>query len=126
MAPTITYTHTRATPLAPCLRLGLIATTTCPCLLQVTEAAQQLIQRGARSVLVTLADRGSLLLGDGGELLLRQPPLPVPGGVVVDGTAAGEFREGSAQGHILAWWYKTGTLSPAWLVSAGTSELCIL
>jgi sugar/nucleoside kinase (ribokinase family) len=56
--------------------------------LQVVAAANSLISRGARHVLVTLAERGSVLVAGDGSVT-RQPALPVPGGVVVDATAAG-------------------------------------
>ena len=49
-----------------------------------------------RHVLATLGDRGALLLtrrGGGGETVTWQPAAPLPGGVVVDATAAGDaFR----------------------------------
>ncbi|KAG2453410.1 hypothetical protein HYH02_001633 [Chlamydomonas schloesseri] len=84
---------------------------------QVAAAAGTLMAAGARGVLVTLEGRGSLLLlgevveeegkekekgsaGGAGAArrcrpvrAIRQPALPVPGGVVVDATAAGDaFR----------------------------------
>ncbi|KAG2493634.1 hypothetical protein HYH03_008151 [Edaphochlamys debaryana] len=81
---------------------------------QVAAAAGRLMAAGARNVLVTLEARGSLLLlgeevaeaqreaadAEGGNgrrcrpvRAIRQPALPVPGGVVVDATAAGDaFR----------------------------------
>jgi hypothetical protein len=63
---------------------------------QALAAAASLTARGARAVLVTLAERGALLLRADGTVL-RQGPLPVPGGVVADGTAAGDaFRAGFA------------------------------
>lgn len=66
-------------------------------------AAQTLIQRGARSVLVTLAERGSLLVKAGG-VVLQQAAVPVPGGKVVDGTAAGDaFRAAFAVALVEGW-----------------------
>lgn len=61
---------------------------------EVVTAAKILLKQGCRNVLVTLGDRGSLLIrGDGS--ILRQPALPIPGGKVVDATAAGDaFRAG--------------------------------
>ena len=79
-----------APSLPPCLRA-------CPPALppptpQVLAAAKSLQQRGAAHVLVTLAERGSLLLGPGGSVL-RQAALPPPGGSALDATAAGDaFR----------------------------------
>jgi sugar/nucleoside kinase (ribokinase family) len=61
--------------------------------MQVVAAAMSLIKRGAKSVLVTLAERGSLLVGGDGSVT-RQEALPVPGGLVVDATAAGGGRHG--------------------------------
>lgn len=55
----------------------------------VLAAAQSLQARGARNVLITLGEEGSILLCEGGELL-RQGCCPVPGGKVVDATAAGD------------------------------------
>jgi len=61
---------------------------------QVVTAAKILLDQGCRNVLVTLGDRGSLLIKDDGSIL-RQPALPIPGGKVVDATAAGDaFRAG--------------------------------
>jgi sugar phosphate isomerase/epimerase len=63
---------------------------------QVVAAARLVISRGAKAVLVTLAERGAVLVQADGTVL-TQPPLPVPGGAVVDGTAAGDaFRAGFA------------------------------
>ena len=61
---------------------------------EVVTAAKILLKQGCRNVLVTLGDRGSLLIrGDGS--ILRQVALPIPGGKVVDATAAGDaFRAG--------------------------------
>uniref|UniRef100_A0A7S0WT08 Ribokinase n=1 Tax=Chlamydomonas leiostraca TaxID=1034604 RepID=A0A7S0WT08_9CHLO len=69
---------------------------------EVVAAAQALLDQGARGVLVTLEARGSLLLQGaapagghipGASRVVRQPALPVPGGVVRDATAAGDaFR----------------------------------
>ncbi|GBF87518.1 ribokinase xylose isomerase [Raphidocelis subcapitata] len=67
-------------------------------LAQAHAAARSLVDAGARRVLVTLGERGALLIdasrGAGEEPEeTRQPPLPVPGGAVVDATAAGDaFR----------------------------------
>jgi hypothetical protein len=67
----------------------------CPCCCcatlcaQVVAAASSLVKRGARNVLVTLGERGALLVAADGRIV-RQQALPVPGGVVVDATAAGE------------------------------------
>ena len=59
---------------------------------QVITAAKTLIKRGSRNVLVTLAERGSLLVQQNGTTV-RQEALAVPGGTIVDGTAAGDaFR----------------------------------
>ena len=55
----------------------------------VLAAAKSLQVRGARNVLITLGDQGSVLLCEGGELL-KQGCCPVPGGKVVDATAAGD------------------------------------
>lgn len=55
----------------------------------VVAAATSLIARGTRNVLVTLAERGSVLVRSSGPVL-RQEAAPIPGGVVVDGTAAGD------------------------------------
>jgi ribokinase len=53
-------------------------------------------KKKARHVLVTLGERGALLLrrdSTGGETVTWQGPAPLPGGVVVDATAAGDaFR----------------------------------
>jgi fructose-1-phosphate kinase PfkB-like protein len=57
--------------------------------LQVVTAARKLLDAGVSSVLVTLSERGAVLVQAGGAVT-RQPALPVPGGTVVDGTAAGE------------------------------------
>eukprot|EP00887_Chlorella_sp_A99_P004048 scaffold11.g4048.t1 len=66
-------------------------------------AAAALLARGARAVLATLGERGALLLLANGTVL-RQPPLPVPGGVVVDATAAGDaFRAAFAVGVTEGW-----------------------
>ncbi|KAG2438724.1 hypothetical protein HXX76_005269 [Chlamydomonas incerta] len=79
---------------------------------QVAAAAGTLMAAGARGVLITLEARGSLLLlgevvWEGGKAqkmsgggrrcrpvrAIRQPALPVPGGLVLDATAAGDaFR----------------------------------
>lgn len=69
---------------------------------QVVAAARSLMQSGGvKSVLVTLSERGAVLVqggasggsgagsGGGDTTVLSQPALSVPGGVVVDGTAAG-------------------------------------
>ncbi|EFN59383.1 hypothetical protein CHLNCDRAFT_137863 [Chlorella variabilis] len=59
---------------------------------QVLAAAAALQRRGARSVLVTLGPRGSLLAAPDGSVL-RQEALGLPGAAVVDATAAGDaFR----------------------------------
>lgn len=77
---------------------------------QVLAAARELIKRGARNVLVTLAERGSLLVSKnannkkGDVTVLKQEALAIPGGVVVDGTAAGDaFRAGFAVGLVHKW-----------------------
>jgi sugar/nucleoside kinase (ribokinase family) len=76
---------------------------------QAAAAARALLAAGARRALVTLGERGALLLGPagggggggdggggggGGEVEeLWQPALPIPGGALVDATAAGDaFR----------------------------------
>jgi ribokinase len=66
------------------------------------HAARQLLSAGARAVLVTLGDRGSMLLSRESKssnddnhavTVLRQAPVPLPGGMLVDATAAGDaFR----------------------------------
>ncbi|KAF6255717.1 ribokinase/xylose isomerase [Scenedesmus sp. NREL 46B-D3] len=67
---------------------------------QVIAAASSLVKKGARNVLVTLAERGSLLVSSDGSVA-TQEALPVPGGVVVDATAAGDaFRAGFAVGLV--------------------------
>lgn len=58
--------------------------------MQVIAAARSLIQSGVSSVLVTLSERGAVLADKDGHVT-TQPALPVPGGAVVDGTAAGEI-----------------------------------
>jgi sugar/nucleoside kinase (ribokinase family) len=55
---------------------------------QVIAAARSLVAADASRVLVTLSERGAVLVGPGGSVL-HQPALPIPGGTVVDGTAAG-------------------------------------
>jgi ribokinase len=63
---------------------------------QTIDKAKRLIKRGARNVLVTLAERGSLLVATDGTVL-RQAAYPVPGGKILDATAAGDaFRAGFA------------------------------
>jgi len=64
---------------------------------EVVAAARALQARGARSVLVTLGSRGSILVppppgGEGGGAVLRQAPFKIPGatGKVVDETGAGD------------------------------------
>lgn len=61
----------------------------CCCRLQVVAAARKLVDAGVSSVLVTLSERGAVLVQAGGAAT-SQPALPVPGDTVVDGTAAGE------------------------------------
>ena len=56
---------------------------------KILDAAKSLQPRGARNVLLTLGDQGSLLLCETGQLL-RQGCCPVPGGKVLDATAAGD------------------------------------
>jgi fructose-1-phosphate kinase PfkB-like protein len=69
----------------------------------VVAAAKSLIKRGAKNVLVTLAERGSLLMAADGSVT-RQAALPVPGGVVVDATAAGGARLACMSGvQSVAW-----------------------
>lgn len=68
------------------------------CGAQVVAAARSLISDGVSSVLVTLSERGAVLVAADGSVL-TQPALPVPGGTVVDGTAAGH-RSGCALTHI--------------------------
>jgi sugar/nucleoside kinase (ribokinase family) len=58
------------------------------CCAQVVAAARGLMKSGVSSVLVTLSERGAVLVLHNGTVI-TQPALPVPGGVVVDGTAAG-------------------------------------
>mmetsp|Transcript_39287 Transcript_39287/g.97325 ORF Transcript_39287/g.97325 Transcript_39287/m.97325 type:complete len:708 (-) Transcript_39287:172-2295(-) len=59
---------------------------------QLMAAVNSLRDRGARRVLVTLGAQGSLLVGEDGSVL-RQPALPIPGGVAIDETGAGDcFR----------------------------------
>lgn len=70
---------------------------------QVIAAATSLIKRGARNVLITLAERGSLLVKSDGTVV-RQEALPVPGGTIVDGTAAGDaFRAAFAVALVETW-----------------------
>jgi len=58
----------------------------------IVKAARSLQGRGAKNVLVTRGEAGSLLLGQDGRIL-RQTSFPVPGGQVVDETGAGDsFR----------------------------------
>jgi ribokinase len=64
---------------------------------EVVAAAGNLINKGVGAVLVTLAERGSILvrrnIKDKSIEVLTQAAFPVPGGKVVDGTAAGDaFR----------------------------------
>eukprot|EP00439_Symbiodinium_sp_Y106_P040187 s1054_g4.t3 len=62
---------------------------------EVVTAAKALRARGAAAVLVTLGARGALLVAEGQEL--DTPALAVPGGRVVDATAAGDaFRAAMA------------------------------
>lgn len=68
------------------------------CGVQVVAAARSLISAGVSSVLVTLSERGAVLVAADGSVL-TQPALPVPGGTVVDGTAAGQLS-GCALTHI--------------------------
>jgi ribokinase len=56
---------------------------------QIIAAAKSLLTRGARNVLVTMGDKGSLVLRADGKVL-KQRCCPVPGGKVVDSTAAGD------------------------------------
>ena len=59
---------------------------------EVAAAGRALVARGARRVIVTLGERGAVAIGEEG-VLARYPPVVVPGGRVVDGTAAGDaFR----------------------------------
>ena len=59
---------------------------------EVLIAGLELVARGAKRVLVTLGARGAIVIGATG-VLARHHALPVPGGEVVDGTAAGDaFR----------------------------------
>ena len=55
---------------------------------EVLIAGLELVARGAKRVLVTLGARGAIVIGATG-VLARHDALPVPGGEVVDGTAAG-------------------------------------
>lgn len=57
--------------------------------MQVVAAARSLLKSGVSSVLVTLSERGAVLVDKNGTVT-TQSALPVPGGTVVDGTAAGE------------------------------------
>jgi ribokinase len=72
---------------------------------EVVAAASSLIERGVGAVLVTLAERGSVLVqqtkskkkddssSSSSIVVFKQAAFPVPGGKVVDGTAAGDaFR----------------------------------
>jgi len=77
---------------------------------EVVAAASSMIERGVGAVLVTLAERGSVLVQSGKSnvnqieskekdessspiVVFKQAAFPVPGGKVVDGTAAGDaFR----------------------------------
>jgi len=69
----------------------------------VIAAANGLIARGAQNVLVTLSERGALFIRKNGSVL-HQEAIPVPGGVVVDGTAAGDaFRAGFAVALLEGW-----------------------
>lgn len=54
----------------------------------MVAAARSLLKLGVHNVLVTLAERGSVLVTATGDVI-TQEAVPVPGGVVVDGTAAG-------------------------------------
>ena len=65
---------------------------------QVAEAARHLQARGAANVLVTLGERGSLLLAQDGQVL-RQRACPVPGGVVLDATGALTGGNATALNH---------------------------
>lgn len=56
---------------------------------EVILSAKSLIRRGAKHVLATLGHRGALLLSADGSVL-REQALPVPGGKVMDATAAGD------------------------------------
>jgi sugar/nucleoside kinase (ribokinase family) len=56
---------------------------------EIVAAAQSLQKRGARNVLVTLGAEGSMLLCQDGSIL-QQPPCAVPGGKMLDATAAGD------------------------------------
>ena len=56
---------------------------------EVLSAARALQDRGARDVLVTLGERGMVLVRRSGAMV-RQEALRVPGGVVVDATGAGD------------------------------------
>lgn len=71
-----------------CLHVHALTLMHACCHGQVVAAARSLIQSGASSVLVTLSERGAVLVLNNGSTI-TQPALPVPGGVVVDGTAAG-------------------------------------
>ena len=61
---------------------------------EVEAAARSLIEKdGARNVVATLSERGAVLVKADGAPPQWQEPAPVPGGVVVDATAAGDaFR----------------------------------
>jgi hypothetical protein len=82
--PTLMHGH----PMRPFVPCHVCCCNSALSTLQVVAAANSLIKQGAKNVLVTLAERGSLLVAADGSVT-RQAALPVPGGVVVDATAAG-------------------------------------
>lgn len=59
----------------------------------IIEAARSLQARGAKNVLVTLGGKGSLLVCEKESEVIREACCPIPGGVLVDETGAGDsFR----------------------------------
>ena len=75
---------------------------------QVVDAARALrkLAPGLKNVLVTLSERGSLLLFEN-DTVHRQGAMPLPGGVLVDATAAGDaframFAVALMEGHSIA------------------------
>ena len=56
---------------------------------EIAAAAQRLQAQGARNVLITLGEEGAMLLCEGGKVL-RETSCPIPGGKMVDATAAGD------------------------------------
>ena len=98
----------------------------------VVNATRGLLRAGARRVFVTLGERGAVLVRrtdpeDGSvHTTTWHPPVPVPGSVMVDGTAAGDaFRaglavalaEGGGGGHLAEHGVRLAAAAGAWAVS---------